>query len=124
MLSRAVRLEVRCHAPRSLRLVPEVRGEPALGLVERYPLAPGVVGHLVAAEAADDEDREAGGAGDPVSSRAKRRSFVSVEARFGGGDDDLDRLVERVLFLGAVRESTGVFQLRSLRISPASSNLS
>ena len=36
----------------ALRLVPEVRGEPALGLGERHSLAPSVVGDLFAAEAA------------------------------------------------------------------------
>ena len=40
---------------RSLRLVPKVRPEPALGLLEAHPLAGAVVLDLVAAEAADRE---------------------------------------------------------------------
>ena len=90
--------------PVPCRLVPEVRGEPALGLVERRPPAPGVVGDLVAAEAADGEavdlgvrevvpaegsggeHREALGERDPrVRGRAEKREERSLLGVVGTG---------------------------------------
>src|SRR4051794_25246764 len=88
-----------------LRVVGKVRGEPALGLLERPALPPRVVGDLVLAEAADDEVLRLRVGEVPAADRRARPHRHRLGELDAGVGVDVEELPEGLLLrvLGAGR---------------------